>query len=272
MSAAATAASVRSQTVQSANAGWMERAGRVGVATRGVLYAVVAWLIVDVARGRQRRTDSKGALATIAHEPLGNVLLVLIAVGLAAFTVWSFIGVVVRDGAKKLSRVGRTIIYAGLCAFATSLLIGSRSGSGSDSKESDLAARVLRLPGGRLIVAAVGIGIIVGGIANVRKAVTGRWAKSLKRQPTTPAARRVVTIVAMTGLLARAVVFALIGAFVVRAAWRYDPGQATGVDGALKRLAAAPHGPGLLVLVAVGLLAYGIWCEVIAAYGPAPGA
>jgi hypothetical protein len=71
-------------------------------------------------------------------------------------------------------------------------------------------------------------------------------------------------------MLARSVVFILIGVFVVQAAWRYDPGQATGVDGALKRLAGASHGPLLLVIVAIGLFAYGVWCEVMTYYGPRP--
>ena len=82
----------------------------------------------------------------------------------------------------------------------------------------------------------------------------------------------VVAVIAAVGFTARAVVFALIGAFVIKAAWTYDPKEATGVDGALKRLARASHGPRLLTLVAAGLLAYGVWCEVVAVYGPSPDA
>src|SRR4051794_29885837 len=107
--AAATAANVRSKTTSAASDGWAEPAGRIGVATRGLLYAVVAWLAIDVARGHNHKTDSKGALATVAHEPLGRVLVLVLAVGLAAFTVWSVIGIVVEDGTKKLSRAGRAL-------------------------------------------------------------------------------------------------------------------------------------------------------------------
>src|SRR4051812_31866184 len=199
MSAAtATAATVRTKTRRAASDGWAEQAGRVGLATRGLLYAIVAWLAIDVARGHNHKTDSKGALAAIAHQPLGRVLVLIVAVGLAAFAVWSAIGIVVRDGTKKLSRAGRMVIYAGLCVFAFTLVMGQNSNGGSDTKETDGAARLLTWPGGRWIVAAIGIGILAGGVVNIRKAVTGRWKKALKRQPTTARARRLVAIAAVT--------------------------------------------------------------------------
>jgi hypothetical protein len=163
------------------------------------------------------------------------------------------------------------LVYLGLAAVAASLVIGHSSGSGSQSQETDLAGRALRLPAGRWIVAAVGVGIVIGGVVSFFKAVTGKWADSIERQPARGWPRNIVATVAATGMIARSVIFVLVGVFVVRAAWRYDPGQATGVDGALKRLAGASHGPLLLILVAIGLLAYGVWCELMAYYGPRPG-
>jgi hypothetical protein len=66
----------------------------------------------------------------------------------------------------------------------------------------------------------------------------------------------------LVGHVARAVVFGLIGVFVVRAAVNYDPKDAIGLDGALQKLARAPYGPWLLGLTAAGLVAYGIFCLV----------
>ena len=76
----------------------------------------------------------------------------------------------------------------------------------------------------------------------------------------------VATGVGIIGLLARAVVFCLIGLFLVRAAWEYDPKQARGLDGALLELAQRPYGGFLLGAVAVGLLAYALYCFVQARY------
>ena len=64
-----------------------------------------------------------------------------------------------------------------------------------------------------------------------------------------PEARRVVDIAGTVGYSARALVFAVIGVFLIRAAWEHDPSETIGLDGALLRLAQAPLGPSLLALV-----------------------
>ena len=70
----------------------------------------------------------------------------------------------------------------------------------------------------------------------------------------------------LAGHLARAVVFTLIGIFVIKAALEYDPNEAIGFDGALQKLAGAAYGPYLLGLTAAGLLCYALHCLVDARY------
>jgi hypothetical protein len=70
----------------------------------------------------------------------------------------------------------------------------------------------------------------------------------------------------VAGHLARAVVFGLIGVFVIKAAVDYEPKNAIGLDGALQKLAHASYGPWLLGLTAAGLLCYGLFCLVDARY------
>lgn len=49
-----------------------------------------------------------------------------------------------------------------------------------------------------------------------------------------------------------------IGIAVIDATVTYDAGKAKGVDGVLRSFAQSPFGPWLLILVALGLLAFGI--------------
>jgi hypothetical protein len=51
--------------------------------------------------------------------------------------------------------------------------------------------------------------------------------------------------------------------FFVYAAVTFDPGKAKGVDGTLRQFARTPAGPWLLVLVALGLIVFGVYsfCE-----------
>ena len=74
------------------------------------------------------------------------------------------------------------------------------------------------------------------------------------------------TGVGILGHLARMVVFALVGAFLLKAAWEYDPKEARGLDGALLELSQQPYGGLLLGAVGVGLFAYALYCFVQARY------
>jgi hypothetical protein len=61
------------------------------------------------------------------------------------------------------------------------------------------------------------------------------------------------------GLTARALVFALIGYFLIRTAFDYSEKSAVGVDGALARLHHQPLGPWVVALVVVGLLTFAVF-------------
>lgn len=259
---------------RAAESPWIEGLARAGLVARGVLYAVVGVLALQVAFGRKDQSaDKQGALAALARQPLGKVLLVAVAVGFAGYALWRFLSAFLDtegDGsdaggrAKRAGDLARGLLYAGFFLAAVRLITGT---SGEDqSKEADLTAKVLRAPLGRVAVALVGLAVIGGGLYNGYRAVSKKYRKKLRTGQMSATARRWVTGVATVGLAARMVVFLLIGAFLVRAAVRYDPNEAVGVDGALKRLADRPYGPWLLGVVAVGLFTYGLYSFVEARY------
>jgi hypothetical protein len=78
--------------------------------------------------------------------------------------------------------------------------------------------------------------------------------------------RSAFTALGVFGHLARAVVFALIGYGLIRAAIEYDPQQAVGLDGALRDVADASYGPWLLGLVALGLIGFAAYSAADARY------
>jgi hypothetical protein len=125
---------------------------------------------------------------------------------------------------------------------------------------------VLEWPAGRWLAAAVGFGIAGAGAFNLWRGVTTRFRKRLKLRRMGELEERAFTVVGAVGHLARGVVFGLIGFFLVRAAWRYDPEEAVGLDGALAEIVRQDYGDTLLGVVAAGLLAYGLYCFVEARY------
>lgn len=259
---------------KAADSPWVEGLARAGLVARGVLYVTIGALALKIAAGnKDQDADKQGALTALARQPLGKVLLVAVAVGFAGYALWRFIDAVLdTDGegtdlsgvAKRAADFARGLLYLSFFATAVRLIAGS-SGD-NKSKEADLTAKVLSAPLGRVVVALVGLAIVGGGFYTGYRVVTRKYKKRLRTHQMSRAVRRWVTVVATVGLAARMILFLLIGVFLVKAAIRYDPNQAVGVDGALKRLADRPYGPLLLAIVAFGLFVYGLYSFVEARY------
>jgi hypothetical protein len=252
--------------------GWIEALGRTGLVAKGVSYGLVGFLALEVALGKGGRATSRnGALATIAREGWGEAILILLALGFAAYALWRLAETIWPasddDGAKLLAKragtLGRAAIYAGLTYSALKIAFGSSEES-QTARAHQATAHVLEWPGGTWIVGLAGAGIVAAGLYNAYRGLTrkftDRWEKRSGEIPTWGERAGVV------GLLARAVVFCLIGAFFIKGAVEYDPSEPVGLDGALQKLAHQTYGEWLLGLTAAGLVAYGIFCLVEARY------
>ena len=255
---------------------WLERLARAGLVARGLLYGVVAVLAVRVAQGHKDvQPDKQGALQTVVRQPLGRVLVLLLAVGFAGYALWRFVEAAVGppdepDSRKaNLKRVGygaRGVLYTFFSASAIKLFIWSNSASMDENPEVDWTARVLDWPGGTWLVQAVGLGIIGAGLYIGYRGVSGKFRKRLKALEMGRTARRWVRGIGTAGNVARMLIALVIGVLLIVAARQHDPGQAVGIDGALKRLADRSYGPVLLVLGAAGLAAYGLYSLAEARY------
>jgi Domain of Unknown Function (DUF1206) len=253
---------------------WVERSGRFGLAAKGISYLLVAVLALGVAAGGGGRAeDQQGALKAVADEPLGWALIVLLALGFGSYAVWRFTQAAFdrdREGAdaegiaKRLGRLGEAVLYAGLAVGAVAILAGA--GGGGSQEEDKATAVVLDLPLGRWLVGLGGLAIVGAGAFNAYRALSGSFRDELREEAMHAPARPGYIGLGVAGHLARAVVFALIGFFVVRAAREYDPDEAVGLDGALQKLAGESYGTFLLGAVALGLAAYGGFCLVQARY------
>ena len=252
---------------------WVERLGRAGLVAKAVLYAVIGLLAIQVARGgREESPDKGGALRTIADQPFGRGLLALLAVGLAGYALWRLAQAILdrdREGespkgiAKRATALAQGGWYAVLCGLTVSALAGNESKSGN---EQETTAGVFDWPLGRYLVYAAGFAFVAAAAFNGYRAVTCKFNKKLKTAEMSEAEEKAATGVGILGHLARMVVFGLVGAFLVRAAWEFDAKQARGLDGALLELSQQPYGEFLLGTVGAGLLAYAAYCLFQARY------
>jgi hypothetical protein len=241
-----------------------ESLARVGLVARGVLYGVMALLALRILLGGNEQADSQGAIAALAQQPFGAVLLGLLALGLAAYAAWQFALAWFGEGlSERVPAVGRGLLWAALAAAAVRRLLGA--GASSQSEES-VTATVLGLPFGVPLVVAVGLAMGLVGLYNGKQGLAEDWREKLRLGRCSRSTARMVQTIAMGGLVGRMAVFGLVGAFLVRAALRHDPEQGVGLDAALREVASAPYGPFLLGLLALGLAAYAAWCGVRARF------
>jgi len=248
---------------------WLEGLARAGLAARGALYLVVAALAVQVARGHgDERADKQGAMQAVVRQPLGRVLLLALAVGLGGYALWRFVEAIVgpredrgsaKANLKRAACAARGVLYAVFFASAVKLLVSSKATSRAGNPQSDWTARVLKWPGGTWLVVVVGLAVIGGGLYVGWRGLSRHFRKRLKSGEMSRAERRWILGFGTVGMVARMIVFAMIGLFLIAAARQHDPNQAVGIDGALKRLAGRSYGPALLVVVALGLAAYGLY-------------
>lgn len=280
MGAAEAGSEVKERTKEAAKAAadstWMARLARLGLAVRGGMYLVVAVLAVRVATGdRSERTDKQGALEAVSHQPLGRLLLALVAIGFAGYALWRFLEAVLgtqdedsgaKDAARRVACAARGFLYCALFAGALRYVLSADEAPGSGDAEADWTARVLGWPGGTWFVALLGLGVIGGGLYVGWQGVSEKFRKNLDESEMSRGERWWICRLGAVGRFARMAVFTLIGVFLVTAALQHDPQEAVGIDGALERLAGTSYGPLLLGFLAAGLAAYGLYCLAEARY------
>jgi hypothetical protein len=248
----------------------VEYLGRAGLAARGVVYVVIGVLALEVALGVGGKTASQsGALETIRHQPLGGVLLVVVAVGLAGYAAWQLMMALTGRGADgaldRLAAGAGAAGYGALCFTAIKILTGSSPAGGTNSPKRE-AAGVLAWGVGPVLVGAVGAILIGVALYQAYLGITRRFLQDSETQHMDPPVRRSFVALAVFGHVARAVIFALVGYGLLRAAIDYSPRSAVGLDGALANLAHTGAGPLLLGAVAAGLVGFGLYSIADARY------
>jgi hypothetical protein len=248
--------------------GWLARAGLVA---RGLVYGVIGVLALMLALGEGgRATDQQGALKTIADRSFGKTLLVLLAFGLAGYALWRLIRAAVGHGAEqrdsgsdRVAALASGIAYAVLCVTAVKILTDSSTGSGSPREAT---AGVLGWSGGTALVALAGAVLIGVAAYQAYKGLAKKFLDDAKTSEMSPGVRSGYTALGVFGHVARALIFALVGYGLIKAAIDYDPREAIGLDGALRQLAHASYGAALLGGVAVGLAGFAVYSIADARY------
>jgi hypothetical protein len=234
---------------------------RIGLTARGVVYLVMGWLAVLVARGGRANVDQRGALTEVLAAPFGTALVWLLTLGFAAYSLWRLseaaFGVTgAPPGAgPRLKSLARAIAYGVLAVTSLSLLNGSRGTQAG--QQGNLAGTVMSHTGGRWLVALAGLALVAVGLVMVREGWSAKFMRYFGHLPSE--LRRSVVLLGRVGTVARGIVFAVTGILVIAAAWTATAAKAGGIDQAFKTLLAQPYGTVLVAGLGLGLVVFGIY-------------
>jgi hypothetical protein len=246
-----------------------EWGARAGLVARGLLWFVVAVLAAQVAAGGHERADRGGALQALKDQPLGTAVLVVLALAFAAHAGYRLLeGTVGRreetDDRTRLLKRGwslcRVVVYGFFAVSTVTFLVSG----GSHEDASKPTAKVMELPAGRALVLAVGVAVVVGGLAQAVRGAREDFTKKLD-MPSGWKATAVKRLGA-AGLAGRGLVYVLLGSFLVQSAVAFDPDKAKGLDDSLKTLARQPFGTALLLVAVASLLSFALWSFLEARY------
>ena len=213
-------------------------------------------------------------MSAIAATPFGSVVLWFSVLAFVALGVWQLASAIgagspgrssaTASGAERAKAAARAVVYLAL-AF-TALTFARGGGANSSAQTQDMTARLMSAPGGRLLVGAVGVAVVAVGGYHVYKGATKKFLEDLRGLPPAPAGAAVRRF-GVVGYIGKGIALAVVGVLFVSAAATADPSKSTGLDGAMHTLRDQPAGVALLVVVAVGLVAYGLYSFVRSRYG-----
>jgi hypothetical protein len=253
----------------------MEKLMRLGYAVKGFLYVAIGLIAIAGALGKSSTpADQIGAIVAFSKLPHASVFMWIILIGLVSYSLWGMIRAVFdplhkgSDLKGLLARGGfllSAITYAFLVIPTYNLIKGSRSGAGSNST-AKMVGTVMSMPMGRWVIGAVGLAVVAAGLYQIYMGIKMNFDQFYKPYALSSEQFRAAKQMGRFGTAARGVVFALVGFFLVVAAYQANPGNASGLNGAFRFLAHQPYGIYLLGVVALGMVAFGLYSFMMAAW------
>jgi len=250
-----------------------ETLSRFGIGSKGVVYILVGGLSAMAAFGvGGKTTGSKGALQAFSDNTLGQILLVLITVGLLAYVFWRMYQTFAdpEDKGSDFKGVFRRVgyfssgLFYGFLAYSAIKMIFNAGGSSSGGKES-LIATLLNQDFGKYLVFAVALIFAGKAIWQAYRAYSGKFKDKIKETKLDEKVRGLLLKAGRFGYTSRGVVIAIIAFFTFKAGLTHSSEKAGGTKEAFQFLQ-NEGGTIWLGIIALGLIGYGLFMILKARY------
>jgi hypothetical protein len=249
-------------------------AARAGFAVSGLLHLLIGFVAIQLALGTAGKAgpaDQAGAVAQLARQPQGLLLLGAGFAACVALALWQISNAVFDYGqleakkkvGKKLAAAGKAVVFAVIALTFAASASGNSKNSGKTT--SDFTVSIIKAPGGAILLIIIGAAIALAGLVFVVLGLKGSFKKDL-RLPSSGTARSIVTGLGVVGYIAEGVALLLVGLLFIIATANARPQESTGLDGGLKALREQPYGVYMLTAVGAGLICYGLYLMVKAKF------
>ena len=246
-----------------------ERVARLGYVASGIVHVVVGIIALQIDAGGSGNADTSGAVAALAQQPAGYLLLWFCFIGCYALALFEFSRIFLAGRRLKdkelwkdrAADAGQAIVYAAVGTIFASFALGRGSDDGSSSSVS-WTARLLAVPTGQWLLGIAGLVVVGIGGYFIFKGATRRFRDNLTGIPA-GIWERAVDLTGVAGYIAKGISLLVLGILLTLAAVNADPEQSTGLDGALHTLRDQPFGVVALAVVGIGLMLYGLYIGII---------
>lgn len=238
---------------------------RLGYAARGVTYILLGILALG-ASGREE-AGAEGAFEYLQDMPAGSALLWFVALGMLAYALFKLLSGIsnlhnhpadAKGVAHRIGEIGSGVAHLFLAYAAYKFASGIESSAAAGSGGQAMVGPVMDFTLGPIVIGVIGLGMLAAAAVQGKRAATGEFMQHIAGH-----APRAVEGVGRAGHAARAIVFAIIGWSLVKAAWLASESTAKGLGEALVTL--RDNGPAY-TLVAIGLMLFGAFSLVTARY------
>jgi Domain of Unknown Function (DUF1206) len=255
------------------------KVGRAGWFAKGVVYVVAGFLALSVAARASGWADSAsstgdeevspmGAIKTVAGTTGGTFMLWLLAMGMLLYAAWQVVSALLPGGTDAEAmghRVGcmtSAVLYIAFAISTIALALHAADSPDSNKKVTGISASFMSHSFGRVVLGVVGLIVIAVGLYRVSKGLRMDVEDELDMSGVSSVRRTWTERLGAVGEVGLGIGFGLVGFFLLRSAMTYDASEATGLDGALRRLALESWGDLVVVVVGIGFVAYGVFCLV----------
>jgi hypothetical protein len=249
--------------------------GRVGWLAKGAVYTIAGFLALSIAAKASGWADSTstgnqeaspvGAIKTVAGSGGGTFVLWLLAIGMLLYAAWRVVAALLPGGTDaeamghRIGYFASAVVYVTFAISAIALARDSKNPDGNQ-RVTDISATIMKNGLGRVVIGLAGLIVIAVGLYRVSKGIKLDVEEELDMSGISPARAKWTERLGAIGEVGRGIGFSLVGFFLLRAAMTYNVNEATGLDGALRRVAVHSWGVLLVLIVGIGFVAYGIFC------------